>query len=158
MRAPVMFAEDSGSAPAAAEKVRLTFATPSEVVLSKEVDMVIVPAITGEFGVMPNYAPTVAQLKPGVVSVFENKDGEPQKWFVSGGFAIIKDDSTCGLTVVEAVRVEDLDAAAVQAGIEHYQQKVDSTDDAREKALAEIGLEVHTVMSHAISGQTSGAH
>merc|ERR1719203_2094586 len=33
------------------------------------VEQVILPGIDGMFGVMPNHVPTVAELKPGVVSV-----------------------------------------------------------------------------------------
>ncbi|KAK5813025.1 hypothetical protein PVK06_028471 [Gossypium arboreum] len=38
------------------------------------VDMVIVPATTGHMGVLPRHVPTIAELKPDVLSVHEVKD------------------------------------------------------------------------------------
>jgi len=34
--------------------------------------MVLVPATTGDFGILPGHVPTVSQLRPGVVSVHVN--------------------------------------------------------------------------------------
>jgi len=39
------------------------------------VEMVILPGVDGQFGVMPNHVPTIAELKPGVVSVQEAAGG-----------------------------------------------------------------------------------
>ena len=50
------------------------------------VEMVIVPGGDGMFGVMPSHVPTIAELKPGVVSVQETAGGPLTKYFISGGF------------------------------------------------------------------------
>ncbi len=44
-----------------------------------QVDMVLLPALTGDFGVMPGHVPTVAQLRPGVVTVHNTLDREVDK-------------------------------------------------------------------------------
>lgn len=43
----------------------------------KQVD---VPSFSGSFGILPEHVPTLAVLKPGVVSVFE-EDGNVKKYF-----------------------------------------------------------------------------
>jgi len=96
------------------EKLKLGFATPTHA-LRKDalVDMVVFPAATGMMGVLPQHVPTVAQLKPGVVTVVE--DGKEDKYFVSSGFAFVTKERT-DILAVEAVRLEDLDKEAVQRG------------------------------------------
>lgn len=47
----------------------------------KQVD---VPSFSGAFGILPKHVPTLAVLKPGVVTIFE-QDGSAKKVFVSSG-------------------------------------------------------------------------
>ena len=47
-------------------------------------------------------------------------DKDVQKYFVSGGFAFAHADSSVEIAAVEAVPVEDLDPAAVKAGLAEY--------------------------------------
>eukprot|EP00967_Tisochrysis_lutea_P090240 scaffold128971_cov31-Tisochrysis_lutea.AAC.3 len=79
--------------PAAAPgSLSLTFTLPSACLYeAAPVEMVILPGVDGIFGVMPNHVPTIAELKPGVVSIQETAGGPLTKYFVSGGFA----SSTC---------------------------------------------------------------
>lgn len=55
--------------------------------LPLQVDLVLLPATTGDFGVMPGHVPTVAQLRPGVVTIHSEMDKEIEKYFVSAGAA-----------------------------------------------------------------------
>lgn len=52
-----------------------------------------VPSFSGSFGILPKHVPTLAVLKPGVITVFEN-DGSVKKVFVSSGTVTINDDSS----------------------------------------------------------------
>lgn len=65
-------------------------------------DMVIVPASSGLMGILPSHAPTVAQLRSGVVEVHDG--GEKESYFVSSGFAFVHKDRT-DVCAVEAVKV-----------------------------------------------------
>lgn len=64
--------------------------------------MVIVPASSGLMGILPSHAPTVAQLRSGVVEVHNGE--EKESFFVSSGFAFVHKDRT-DLCAVEAVKV-----------------------------------------------------
>lgn len=58
-----------------------------------------VPSFSGSFGILPKHVPTLAVLKPGVVTVFEN-DGAVKKIFVSSGTVTINEDSSVQVGVV----------------------------------------------------------
>ena len=55
-----------------APKLVLRFGTPTETLYNGiQVDSVSVPGSAGEFGILANHVPSIAQLKPGVVTVLE---------------------------------------------------------------------------------------
>ncbi len=47
------------------EQLRLELVAPSGPVFEGDVEMVVVPAVTGEMGILPRHAPLVAQLAIG---------------------------------------------------------------------------------------------
>ncbi|KAL4449405.1 hypothetical protein ABPG77_007049 [Micractinium sp. CCAP 211/92] len=147
---------EGAAAAAIPEKLQFNFFVPHETVCqSEKVDLVLMPATTGDFGVMPGHVPTVAQLRPGVVTVHKELDKDVTKYFVSGGFAFVHPDSTADICAVEAVKVTDLDADAVRAGLQEYTNKlaaVQGKGDDYEVAAAQIGVEVYSAMNAAIGG------
>lgn len=65
------------------DKLQFNFFLPHDTVCqSEKVDLVLMPAVTGDFGVMPGHVPTVAQLRPGVVTIHKELDKDIQKYFV----------------------------------------------------------------------------
>lgn len=60
---------------------------------AQSVRQVDVPSFSGAFGILPKHVPTLAVLRPGVVTVFEN-DGNVKKIFVSSGTVTINEDSS----------------------------------------------------------------
>ena len=134
-----------------------------------------VPSVDGVFGILHNHVPTIAELKPGVVSITETEGATPKEYFVSGGFAssaprasrpppppslsahppprprAVDANSVLNISALEAVPVEDLDAEAVKVGLAQYTDAAASAKDDVEKAEAEIGVEVYSAMSFAIT-------
>lgn len=137
------------------EKLTLNFYKPHDVEFAKApVDLVLIPAVTGDFGVMPGHVATVAQLRPGVVTVHKELDKQVDKYFVSSGFAFVHDDSTADLCVVESVKLDELDPEAVRAGLAEYTAKLAASQakgDDYETAAAQIGVEVYSAMSSALN-------
>jgi len=119
---------------------------------TKQVDMVLVPATTGDFGILPGHVPTVSQLRPGVVSV-HTSDKDVSKYFVSGGFAFVHADSTADICAIEAVPVEQLDGDAVRKGLAEHTAKFASAKDDFEKANAQIGIDVCNAMVAALEAK-----
>ncbi|MED6118912.1 hypothetical protein PIB30_007074 [Stylosanthes scabra] len=132
-------------------KLTVNFVLPYASELSaKEVDMVIVPATTGQMGVLPGHVATIAELKPGVLSVHEGND--VTKYFISSGFAFIHANSVADIIAVEAVPVDRIDANLVQKGLQEFTQKLNSATTDLEKAEAQIGVDVHSALNSALTG------
>ncbi|KAK7829764.1 atp synthase subunit delta', partial [Quercus suber] len=116
----------------------------------KKVDMVIIPATTGQMGVLPGHVPTIAELKPGILSVHEGND--VTKYFLSSGFAFIHANSVADVIAVEAVPVDHIDPSLVQKGLTDFTQKLSSATTELDKAEAQIGVDIHSALNAALSG------
>jgi len=96
---------------------------------------------------MKDHVPTIAQLDAGVVTI-HSADGE-DKFFVSGGFAVVKEDGA-DVCVAEAVRVEDLDESLVSKGLTEATSALAAAKDDLERAEAQISLSTYMAMNQAI--------
>ncbi|KAF3782113.1 ATP synthase subunit delta' [Nymphaea thermarum] len=132
-------------------KLTVNFVLPYQSELSsKEVDMVIIPATTGQMGVLPGHVSTIAELKPGIVSVHEGND--VTKYFISSGFAFIHANSFADIVAVEAVPIDRIDPSLAQKGLADFQQKLSTASTELEKAEAQIGIDVHSALNSALAG------
>ncbi|XP_010274560.1 PREDICTED: ATP synthase subunit delta', mitochondrial isoform X2 [Nelumbo nucifera] len=132
-------------------KLTVNFVLPYQSELAaKEVDMVIIPATTGQMGVLPGHVATIAELKPGILSVHEGND--VTKYFVSSGFAFIHANSIADVVAVEAVPIDRIDPALVQKGLADFTQKLSTASTDLEKAEAQIGVDVHSALNSALTG------
>ena len=126
----------------------------------KQVD---VPSFSGSFGILPAHVPTLAVLKPGVVTVYE-QDGSAKKIFVSSGTVTVNEDSSGNwpqwsaslglipydslfviavqLLAEEAVPVEQLDISAAKELLAQAQNELASAGNDKDKAKAAIAIEV----------------
>ncbi|CAB4056357.1 ATPeF1D [Lepeophtheirus salmonis] len=122
-------------------EMSLTFAAPNGVhyneTIVKQVD---IPSFSGSFGILPDHVPSLAVLKPGVISVFE-ETGDVAKFFVSSGSVTINADSTVQILAEEAHPLADLDPAAAKQALSDAQASLASAASDAEKAEAEIEVE-----------------
>ena len=92
-------------------KVVFELVTPMALVVSENVDMVVVPGIDGDFGVLPGHSPVLTTIRPGLIKIFTN--GEVTKsLFVEGGFA---EADAKGCTVLAEGVTDILDISAEDA-------------------------------------------
>merc|ERR1711973_471260 len=128
---------------ARSSEMSLTFGGPNAVFYNKasNVKQIDVPSFSGAFGILPNHVPTLAVLKPGVVTVYE-EDGAVKKFFVSSGSVSINKDAPVQILAEEAHPVEDIDGASAKDILAKAQAKVSSTSDEAAKAEAMIEVEV----------------
>lgn len=118
-----------------ADTLSFSLVSPERELFSGDVKQVDAPGIEGEFGVLPQHAPFMTVLKPGVVRIHEASGVTPV--FVRGGFA---DVTPAGLTILaeEAVRLSDVDAGALDAEIAKVRSDAtDPGDEARKSRAAE---------------------
>ncbi|KAK9911170.1 hypothetical protein M0R45_035092 [Rubus argutus] len=151
-KTPLSFMKPRPPTPASIPtKLTVNFVLPYASELSaKEVDMVIIPASTGQMGVLPGHVATIAELKPGILSVHEGND--VTKYFVSSGFAFIHANSFADIIAVEAVPIDRIDANLVQKGLAEFTQKLNSASTDLEKAEAQIGVDLHSALNGALTG------
>ena len=99
--------------------------SPERLIFSGEVEQVDVPGAEGDFGVLPEHAPIVATLRPGILTV--HGAGGEQKIVVLGGFAEFSANS---LTVLadNAAAVEDMDQTLIEARIDELGQRITKAD------------------------------
>ena len=138
----------------AATSVTLNFSVPYESIYSgASVYQVIIPGVEGEYGVSAGHVPYVAQLKPGVLQIIheEGASGESEKYFVPGGYALTHPNSVTDVVCPEAVKLDDIDASAVQSQFESAKAAFSSAvAGSIEQAEAQIDMEVNRAMGLAI--------
>ncbi|XP_017785413.1 PREDICTED: ATP synthase subunit delta, mitochondrial [Nicrophorus vespilloides] len=124
------------------DEMSFTFAAGNQVFYdAKSVKQVDVPSFSGSFGILPKHVPTLAVLKPGVVTVFEN-EGNIKKIFVSSGTVTINDDSSVQVLAEEACPVENIDVSAARDVLNKSQSELSSASTDLARAEAAIAVEV----------------
>jgi F-type H+-transporting ATPase subunit epsilon len=115
-----------------AETTEFELVTPEKLVLSERVEMVVVPGSEGLFAAMPRHAPFISTLKAGVLEVYEGGKVK-ERIFVAGGFAELTPER---LTVLaeRAVRVAEIDRAAVEARVKDLKDDLAAAKSDSEKA------------------------
>src|SRR5215218_6662248 len=93
--------------------LKLEIVTPEKKVFDETVDSVTVPTASGEAGILPNHAPLISALKPGILS-YSNK-GTTERLAIAGGFLEVSSDKVAVLTDTAGTADEiDVDAARVE--------------------------------------------
>jgi len=90
----------------AARTFDLSLVTPEGRAYEGEAEMLIVPGVSGEIGVLARHAPLVAMLKAGEIRVKSN--GEWQAFAAGPGYFKVQQDRALVL-VDDAVRAEEID-------------------------------------------------
>jgi F-type H+-transporting ATPase subunit epsilon len=105
------------------EKIQLEVVTPERRLLAEPVDMVTVPGLGGELGILPGHTPLISELQTGVLSYLQ--DGKPFQLHVSGGFVEVRDDHVSVLAEV-AERPEEIDAARARLSHERLEKELNA--------------------------------
>ena len=66
--------------------VNLEIVSPEKLLLSRPVDMVVIPASEGDMGVLEGHAPMIVMLRGGVIALYDGEQISDQM-YVAGGFA-----------------------------------------------------------------------
>lgn len=92
--------------------LKLEIVTPEKRVVDTEVDSVTVPTASGEAGILPNHAPLISVLKPGILT-YSNK-GSAERFAIAGGFLEVSSDKVSIMTDA-AESPDEIDADAARA-------------------------------------------
>ena len=137
------------------DKVAFEIVSPEKLLASKDVEMVVVPGELGDFGVLPRHSPLISTVRPGVISIYENRQVVEQI-FVSGGFAEVT-PVRCTVLADEAMPLSEIDVAAAERTAQDAREDIrDAGDDAGRRAVAERRLAVAQAKIDAV--KRSSAH
>ncbi len=118
--------------------LKLEIVTPERRVVDETVDSVTIPTLSGEAGILPQHAPLISALKPGILS-YTNK-GNTERLAVGGGFAEVNSDKisvlanvaeTASEVNVEQARAEREEAEKALASSAN--SPIDETEDLRDR-------------------------
>jgi len=121
--------------------LRLEVVSPEGRIFTDDVDMVVVPGIEGELGILPHHTPLVTALGTGELRI--RQAGTVQFMLISGGFVEVRPDKVVVLAFV-AEHSDAIDAAAAaearRAAEADLEAVHDPVDLARVRAALQTAL------------------
>jgi F-type H+-transporting ATPase subunit epsilon len=117
--------------------IELEIVSPARLVLSRPVDMVVMPGYEGDLAAMENHAPMITLLRGGVIALYDGT-AVTSRFFVGGGFAEITPER-CTILADDVVPVEEMSAETARRRLADAEQAwtdVDKNDiNARDAVL-----------------------
>jgi len=128
--------------------LRVDIVTAERVVFSEEdVDLLVVPGIEGELGVLPLHAPLLTTIQPGVLRVV--KGGEETTMAITGGFIEVRENRVTILADA-AERGEEIDVAQAEAARRRAEERLASREATVDMVQAEMALKQALVRLKAV--------
>ena len=84
-----------------ADRIQFELVTPERLIVSSEVEMVVVPGTEGNFGVLPGHSPLISTIRPGTIDIYEGR-AVTERIFVVGGIAEVTPER-CTVLADEAI-------------------------------------------------------
>jgi len=122
--------------------LQLEIVTPEATVYSEAVEMVTLPAVEGQMGVLPLHVRLVTQLVPGELIV--RKDGHDDFLAVGEGLVEVTNDRVSIVTNM-AVAIDNIDEAAAEEARERAAARL------REKLSSEEVASVNAAMARSLA-------
>ena len=92
--------------------IRCEIVSQDRTVFQGDVDIVVLPGVAGEMGILPHHAPVLATLKYGVIKIRQN--GKEDLFAVAGGIAEVQ-PTIVTILADAAENVEEIDVTRAQA-------------------------------------------
>ena len=136
--------------------VNLEIVSPEKLLLSRPVEMVVIPASEGDMGVLEGHAPMIVMLRGGVISLYEG-DRVTDTLFVAGGFAEVTPER-CTVLANEVMPVAELQRAEGERRLAEAEARladIDATDIAAEELALERAQSARALIE-AVDGLLTG--
>ena len=124
----------------AEDKVEFELVSPEKLLLSREVDMVVIPGAEGDMGVLPQHSPAITTVRPGTIVVCEG-GAVTDRIFIAGGFAEVS-DNRCTVLAEEAMPVEDIDKASAEQALSDARDDVGAAENDSQRNAADTAATV----------------
>jgi F-type H+-transporting ATPase subunit epsilon len=92
--------------------IRCEIVSQDRTVFQDDVDIVILPGVAGEMGILPHHAPVLTILKYGVIKI--RKAGKEELFAVAGGMAEVQ-PTVVTILADAAENIEDIDITRAKA-------------------------------------------
>jgi F-type H+-transporting ATPase subunit epsilon len=123
-----------------ADQVKFELVSPERLLLSAEVDSVVIPGAEGDFGVLPGHSRLISTIRPGVITVFQGGRAT-DRIFVEGGFAEVTPQG-CTVLAEHATPVAEINREQAAQAVQDTKEDIEDSKDAAVKAEAAKTLEV----------------
>ncbi|SDG23531.1 F0F1 ATP synthase subunit epsilon [Thalassobaculum litoreum] len=130
-----------------AETTQFELVSPERLVLSRAVEMVVVPGTEGYFGVLPRHAPMISTLDAGIIDIYEG-GSVVERIFVAGGFAEVTEER-CTVLAENAVPLDEIDPAKVDKDIADTRDVLKDVSDTGERERLEARVVTLQAMARA---------
>ena len=120
------------------DRLQLELVLPDKLVASKLVDMVIIAGTEGDFGVLPEHAPLISSIRPGLLEIHDSEKTE--KFFLAGGFVEVLSNQV-SILASELCSLEDIDVSSCKDEIENLKKQLNSSQDEKEKSLIQNNID-----------------
>jgi len=114
-----------------ADNLTFELVSPAKKLASAQAEAVTIPGMEGDLTAMVTHAPFLTTLRPGFVVVRNGSD--ETRYFVTGGFAEISDD-TVSVLAEQAVEESTVDADWLDARLAEAEQALEDAADDRKQA------------------------
>ncbi|MBN7783708.1 F0F1 ATP synthase subunit epsilon [Ponticoccus gilvus] len=109
-----------------ADTMQFDLVSPERKLLSAQVKSVQIPGAAGDMTAMPNHAPTITTLRPGILTV-ETENGT-EEFVVTGGFAEIGE--SLSVLAERALPRGDVDQATYESMVDEAHASYQKTKEA----------------------------
>jgi F-type H+-transporting ATPase subunit epsilon len=116
---------------------RLEIATPEGLAYSSDVEMVTLPGVEGQLGVLPQHVRFITQMVPGEMII--RKDGKDDFFAVGGGLVEATNERVSIVTTM-AINAENIDEAAVEQARQRAAARLNEKISAEEVAATNASL------------------
>ncbi|GBR11679.1 ATP synthase F1 subunit epsilon [Acetobacter oeni] len=130
--------------------IKVEIISPEKVLVSRDVDMVVMPGEEGDIAAMPEHAPMMLLLRGGTVSLYDG-DTVTDRYFVGAGFADMT-PTRCTILADEAVPVTEISIDSATARLEELTEAWDAADKSDVSRLEGIMSKIQSVRAEIDAG------
>jgi F-type H+-transporting ATPase subunit epsilon len=123
-----------------ADLIQFELVSPEKLLVSRAVEMVVVPGSEGDFGALPGHAPLISEIRPGIIAVFEGGQVQ-ERIFVAGGFAEVTNER-CTVLAEQAMPLAEIERAAADSELKNARDDLSDAKTDMDRAIAEREIAV----------------
>jgi len=130
-------------------KISFELVSPEKLMVSEDVEMVLVPGAEGEFGVLARHAPLISSLRPGVVGICRQGRQPDERYFVASGFAEVTGER-CTVLAEHPTDISTIDRAEVEQELKNAREDYADAKDDKARADADRRIKLNEAKLRAL--------